>query len=337
MRVTISIILFFFLNSQVGSAELRRSREAVSALSSAQIVLVEVRLLAPQALAAPSIVENIVTERMEEMKYTVETDKFTSHDVVVQVTCGEMETDLFNGPPCLFQYQFQGMLMPWLQVERVIFSEGVKTAKQLVSRNPTANPTSLTLSYLKEFEFPLLLSAEWGQVDRLLQTFRSPTTSFSRKEMIMVLLGEIQAEPAFNVLAYALEDEFLRPGAARALGEFGEIARPYLTSLLKTSTRPDVQVAAVHGLGRVGAMTGDTSSTSLLLQILKAPGVNRRVQTEVVWALGKAPDFRAFPALAELERTIWMIRSNDPELEKLRQAVDWSIREVRQGGHTDDY
>jgi hypothetical protein len=330
-------LLFLFLNSQVESAELRKSREPISDLSLAQIVLVEIHQLAPQALVVPSSVEKIVTERMEELKYTVETDTFSSHDVVVQVMCGERETDPFNGPPCLFQFRFQGTLMPWIQVERVIFSEGVNTAKQLASRNPTAGPTSLTLSYLKEFEFPLLLSAEWGQVDRLLQTFRSPTTSLSRKAMIMVLLGEIQAEPAFKVLADALEDESLRPGAARALGEFGERARPYLTSLLKTSTRPDVQAAAVHGLGRVGAMTGDTSSTSLLLQILKAPGVNRRVQTEVVWALGKAPDFRAFPALAELEQTIWMIRSNDPELEKLRQAVDWSIREVRQGGHTDDY
>ena len=227
--------------------------------------------------------------------------------------------------------------MPWLQVERCIYSEGVKTAKDLAWRSQTDNPSSLTLAYLKELEFPLLFSAEWGQVDRLLRTFRSPTTSLSRKEMLMVLFGEIQAEPAFNVLADAIEDESLSPGAARALGEFGERARPYLTSLLTISTRPEVQAAAVHGLGRVGAVTGNPSSTSLLLQILKAPGVKRRVQTEVVWALGKAPDFRSFPALAELERDIWMIRSNDPDLQQLRQAVDWSIREVRQGGHTDDY
>ena len=337
MRITIGILLFFFLNSQVESAELRKSLESKSALSSAQIVLVEVHLLTPQTGVTPSSVGKIVTGRMEELLYTVVTDRNSTHDVVIQVRCGEMETDPFNGPPCLFHYRFEGMLRPWLQVERFIYSEGVKTAKDLGSRSQTDNPSSLTLSYLKEFEFPLLLSAEWRQVDRLLQAFRSPTTSFSRKEMIMALLAEIQAEPAFTVLADALEDESLRPGAARALGEFGERARPYLTSLLTTSTRPEVQAAAVHGLGRVGAMTGDTSSTSLLLQILKAPGVKRRVQTEVVWALGKAPDFRAFPALAELERNIWMIQSNDPELQKLRQAVDWSIREVRQGGHTDDY
>ena len=355
MRITICILLLFFLNSQVESAELRRSRESLSALSLAQIVLLEVHVSASQGVTTKAVQE-IVAEKMEELQYTVEIESFRPHDVVVQVTCGEMEAngqrtqpsrpvgpnpkskpDPFKGPPCLFHYRFQGTPMPWLQVERFIYSEGVKTIKDLASRSPTDNPSSLTLRYLQEFEFPLLLSAEWAQVDRLLQTFRSTTTSLSRKEMIMVLLSEIQADPAFSVLAEALEDESLKPGAARALGEFGERARPYLTALLTTSSRPEVQVAAVHGLGRVGAMTGDTSSTSLLLQILKAPDVKRRVQTEVVWALGKAPDFRAFPALAELEHTIWMLRSNDPELEQLRQAVDWSIREVRQGGHTDDY
>jgi hypothetical protein len=38
-----------------------------------------------------------------------------------------------------------------------------------------------------------------------------------------------------------------------------------------------------------------------------------------------------------LEQTIWTVHSEDPELEKLRLAVDWSIREVKQGGHGDDY
>ena len=302
------------------------------------------------------IVEQIVAERMEALNYTVETNRLNPHDVVMEVTCGEMKNKErtseprppasprasqivphFNGPPCLFQYRFQGRVRPWVHVDRFIYSEGVKTATQLDSENPAASPANRILSYLKQFEFPLLFSAEWRQVDRLLQALRAPSASLSRKEMVMVLLGEIQAEAAFHVLVEALEDESLRPAAARALGEFGEKARPPLTSLLETSASPEVQSAAIHGLGRVGALTGDTSSTALLLRILKTPGVSRRVQTEAVWALGKAPDFRAFPALAELERKIWMKQSNDPELGKLRQAVDWSIREVRQGGHTDDY
>ena len=344
MRLTVSTFLLLFLCSQVESAELRQSRDLISALVSAQVILVETDLSDPQTGGGAAFVEKIVTKRLEELKFTVETDKSRKHDVVVQVICGESmspgfpsKPDSFNGPPCLFHYRFQGKLMPWVQVERFIYSEGVKTATSLLSRDPTALPSTRIRSYLQEFDFPLLLSAEWGHIDRLLQLFESPSTSHFRKEMVMVLLGEIQAEAAFNVLVEALEDKSLRAGAARALGEFGEKARRPLTSLLETSTSPEVQSAAIHGLGRVGALTGDTSSTALLLRVLQTPGVNRGVQTEAVWALGKAPDFRAFPILAELEREIWMIQSNDPELGRLRQAVDWSIREVRQGGHTDDY
>ena len=71
--------------------------------------------------------------------------------------------------------------------------------------------------------------------------------------------------------------------------------------------------------------------------MIKNPAVDIRVKTELVWALGKSPDFRAFSVLRELEQTIWTIQSNDPELEKLRMAVDWSIREIKQGGHGDNY
>ena len=114
MRITMGIVLFFFLTTQVESAE------PISALFSAQMVLVEVHLLAPQAGITPSSVRKIVTERMEELKYTVETDKDSSHDVVVQVNCGQMET---KGPPCDIHYRFQGTLMPSRQVESFIYSE----------------------------------------------------------------------------------------------------------------------------------------------------------------------------------------------------------------------
>ncbi len=62
-----------------------------------------------------------------------------------------------------------------------------------------------------------------------------------------------------------------------------------------------------------------------------------RIQTETVRALGKVPNFSSFPTLSKLEQHIWQSSSKNPALTKLRQAVDWSIREVRQGGHTDDY
>jgi hypothetical protein len=65
--------------------------------------------------------------------------------------------------------------------------------------------------------------------------------------------------------------------------------------------------------------------------------IDIRVRTQLVWALGKAPDMRAFPTLMQLEQQIWTNYSRDPHLQAFREAVDWSIREVKQGGHGDDF
>ena len=86
-----------------------------------------------------------------------------------------------------------------------------------------------------------------------------------------------------------------------------------------------------------GAATRDTSLIPLYLELLTKQGLDIQVKTKIVWAIGKSPDFRTHSGLESLEREIWSIRSDEPELKKLREAVDWSIREVRQGGHTGDY
>ncbi len=99
-------------------------------------------------------------------------------------------------------------------------------------------------------------------------------------------------------------------------------------------------------------LCGDVMTGRGIDQVLPHPGDPRIYESYMKSATGYVEiaesDFGPIPrpvsfeyiwgdALAELERTIWMIPSNDPEVQKLRQAVDWSIREVRQGGHTDDY
>ena len=313
--------------------------------------MIDIQLTSTPEVVDPTRVSEIVIFRMKELGFNVVTNPFSPHDVVVQLHCEETKTrkpvatsaqsssldlgerDSSLGPPCLLNYQFQGKPIPWQRVDRIIFSEGVKTANQIIPEIPGA----FIISYLKQFEFPLLLSAEWGQTERLFRILQSAQTTVTRKKMIITLLGETQANHALPILINALKDEALVIDAARALGHFGEHARPYLISLLDNSNKPEVLAAAANGLGRVGAITGDTSSTSILLQVLNRPHTDWLVQTEVVWALGKAPDFGAFPALAKLEREIWVLQSKDPQLQQLRKAVDWSIREVRQGGHTDDY
>ena len=339
---------------QAKSAEIQRPREHLAGIAKVQSILVEAEITTNQGTIDTGPVIKIFTNRMGELGYTVVIQVTASYDVLVKVHCedptqreekgsllrlGKTLQDLnsFQGPPCFISYLFHGRPIPWQKVDRIIYSDGVKVAKQIASQYPDSSYMQSITFYLEHYEFPLLLTAEWGQIDRLIRTFNAPETTLDRKVKIISLLGEIQAQEAFPFLVETLKDESLVPAVARALGHFGGQARPYLISLLKTSESPDIQAAAAKGLGQVGAMTGDTSATPLLLEVLTTPGMDMTVQTEIVWSLGKAPDFGAHPILADLERKIWSVRSNDPQLQKLRQAVDWSIREVRQGGHTDEY
>ena len=233
-------------------------------------------------------------------------------------------------------YQYLGEPIHWKKIDRIIFGEGIAAAKQLPNTQ-TLDPTNHIVLFLQYYDFPVLLAAEWGQINRLIQVLHDPRSSLLRQHRVILLLGEIRDSQGFSPLVEALQTETLAAEAAQALGFFGLHARPYLLHLLRTAECPIIQAAAAKGLGRIAALTGDSSPTPLFLDIIQNPEVDIRVKTELVWALGKSPDFRAFPVLTELEQTIWTVHSEDPELEKLRLAVDWSIREVKQGGHGDDY
>ncbi len=172
---------------------------------------------------------------------------------------------------------------------------------------------------------------------RLVVLLEKSKTSLQRRKKIIALLGEVQGEQGLPCLLDLLNDSHLQLDAAWALGNFGAQAQEPLITLLQTHPNEKMQAAAAQSLGRIGAATGDTRLTPLYIELLRKPGLDIQVKTEIVWAIGKSPDFRAHSTLEALENEIWNSRSNKPELQKLRKAVDWSIREVRQGGHTGDY
>lgn len=80
--------------------------------------------------------------------------------------------------------------------------------------------------------------------------------------------------------------------------------------------------AAAPNLGLIVTESGDISLNSRDIAILEKPDLNILVKIEVVWAIGKSPDFRAHSALEDLENKIWIRRSEKPEFQKLREAVD---------------
>ena len=213
-RIAISLMFSLVMSSPVVSAGLSGPHEGPLDLSSAQWIEVEVHMVTPQAPMISTKVETIVKKRMEEVGYRIRKGQDTSPDVVIQVTCEEGESQISPsgvdpylnhsvmnperviGPPCLFHYRYKDLPIPWHVVDRVIYTQGLQTVKHLITQNPDANQMSLLLGYLRASEFPLFFCAEWGQVDRLIDVFHSSDTPLSRKKMILLLLGEIQAQPS---------------------------------------------------------------------------------------------------------------------------------------------
>jgi HEAT repeat protein len=187
------------------------------------------------------------------------------------------------------------------------------------------------------YDFPVLLAAEWGHVDRLLHVLNRPDTPVSRQRLILTLLGETRVARGYTVLVEKLQDVHVAREAAEALGFFGIRAQPHLLHVVQDRSNPQLQAAAAKGLGRIAAATGNSQQTPLYLNMVADSTIDIRVRTQLVWALGKAPDMRAYPTLLQLEKDIWANYSRDPHLQEFREAVDWSVREVKQGGHGDDF
>ncbi len=329
-------------------------RQSMPELAGAQTVLVDVTASINDGSADPSRLRAIVTRRFREIGFAVATDADQNHDVAVQIACREAEPAArlpgktgedgvrmgersFMGPPCLLKYAYRGKSMPWKRVDRIVFSLGVEASRRAEKKGSGVAPMDTFARYLEEYDYPLLLTAEWEQTVRLRALLENARTDLERKRTIIFLLGEVRAEEAVNCLLIALEDDALVEPAALALGNFGRQVREPLVRLLRNAQRPEVQAAAARSLGNIGASTGDWSLSPLFVEILERPGLDIAVQIELVWALGKNPDRRSLPALERLYNRVWSVKSDDPQLDELRKAVDWSHRGVRLGGHTDEY
>jgi len=150
---------------------------------------------------------------------------------------------------------------------------------------------------------------------------RSSNISQSSKKPIS-LLGEIQTELALPELLNLLEPPTLRVDAAKALGNFGSKAQKPLIAILNTHSEIPMKIAATQSLGKIGGTAGDTSLTPLYLSLLENNNLNVQLKTEIVWAIGKSPNFRTHSPLEALEHQIWILRSDD---QNLREAVDWRL------------
>jgi hypothetical protein len=323
-------------------------------LGKIQRVLVEAVAITDQNATDPSLLIDTVVRRMQVLGYTVVTDPAQAHDVVLRVKCEQHKTwegtassggdadvpdspsRVWKGPACQLLYLLDGKKLGWHKEVRTEFQDARLAATEAHVENPGAFALSKLIERLEEYHFPILLAAEWGQVDRLLKRLDEPTVSPALKAKIIAQLGEMFATEAVPRPLTALNDPdiTIAKAAAQALGNIGQkdsIAA--LITMLQTG-KPELQAAAAKGLGQVGALHGDFSIIPPLLDALKSD--NLAVKTEAAWALGKLPDKRAYEPIYALYRTLQTSGiagidgqgRNGEQVQKLKEALNWSLKQV---------
>jgi hypothetical protein len=315
-------------------------------LAKVQSVLVDAIALTDQGTVDAGPIAEVVSRRLGELGYIMVQDRTKPHDAVFKVKCEQRKTwegttaaggdadlpdapsRLWKGPACQLTYLLGEMKVKWQREVRTDFEDAVAAAQSAQVKEPGTYAMGKLKEGLEKYEFPLLLTAEWGQPDRLLKLLDSTETSQARKVKIISLLGDMQADEALPRLKQALQDRDLAKQALAAMGNLGREGIPLLSEIMTTSQDLEVQAAAAKGLGQLGGLHGDASVVPPLLAKLKDSRTDWSVLTEVAWALGKIPDKRSIQPLYDLDRKLQAMR--DPEnmpLKKLKEAVFWSIKQ----------
>lgn len=322
--------------------------EQKAQLAKIQTVALDVIALTDKGSVDATALGDVVARRMSELGYTVVRDPSKPADVVFKVKCEQRKTwegttsaggdadlpdapsRLWKGPACQLTYVLGGLKIKWQKEVRTDFEDPAGAA----SKDHAGDTGSFVMvklqEKLEEYDFPLWVTAEWGQPDRLLKLLDASGTPQIRKLRIISVLGEMEADEALPRLREALKDKDLSKQAALALGNMGREGIPILVDILKHSKQPQLQAAAAKGLGDLGNTHNDSSVVPPLLEMLDAPGVDITVQTEVAWALGRVPDRRSVQPLFDLDKKLQKIRKDppDPQIKKLKEAVFWSIKQV---------
>jgi len=353
MRIGLLLTSLTLLALTIDSSPVLAYRDYLTAEQKAQLekihtVLAEAIALTDKGTVDAGPITEVAARRLGEMGYAVVRDAGKPHDATFKVKCEQRKTwegttaaggdadlpdapsRLWKGPACQLSYLLGETKIKWQKEVRTEFEDAAAAAQSANAGDPGAFAMSQLRAKLEQYDFPVLLAAEWGHPDRLLKLLDAADTPQVRKIKIISLLGEMQADEALPQLKAALKDKNLSKEAAVALGSMGKEGIPILVDILKHSKQPELQAAAAKGLGDLGNVHNDSSVVPPLLEMLDAPGVDITVQTEVAWALGRVPDRRSVKPLFDLDKKLQKIRKDppDPQIKKLKEAVFWSIKQV---------
>lgn len=347
--VTLMTVAMLFLVSDVSWA--RRdalTTEQKTHMERINRVLIDVLALSDKGTVDAGPLVEVVANRIKEFGYTPVTDPTEPHDVELKIKCEQRKTwegttamgsdadlpdapsRLWKGPACQLGYILNGKKMAWRKEVRTEFDDPQAAAILAKDGDPIAYTMSKLKARLEDYDFPALITAEWGQEERLFRLYDDPKTPVARKVKLISLFGDIFSVQAVPRLLAGLNgtDHSIAKASALALGNIGQKDTiPVLIKTMKTGA-PELRPAAAKALGIVGALHGDFTIVDPLLETLTTDDV--AVKTEVAWALGKLPDRRAYEPLFALQKSLYHVHQNDadPNLVKLKEAVNWSIKQI---------
>ena len=323
-------------------------------LQRVETIFVKTVALTEKGLVDPTLIETAAADRLTATGFTVITAESKPHDVVLKVRCDERKpwagirksdgeiqqpgapSRNWKGPACQLSYFFDGQKGPWQYEIRTTFDNAWEVAK--AGGHDDAGQFALQHlgQALRDCDFPLDLAAEWKQAKRLSSLLTDPQTDKATRSKILSLAGHVPGDDMLQALhRIRTQTDFAVPGTL-ALGTMGAPAIPTLLDLLSDPS-VDIQAAAAEALGEIGAHSGNAQQIlPPLFAKMEVPDVHLRVQTEIVRAIGKTPDLRSLEPLEQLALKVWTARSNDPLMQELREAVDWSLWQINPTAHTDE-
>ncbi len=322
--------------------------EQKALLAKADRILVEVVAITDQGPVEPGPLQEVVLRRLKEAGYQVVTDPAQPSDVLFKVKCEQRkvwegtttmgsDADLpdspsrvWKGPACQLLYLLGGKKMGWQKEVRTEFPDSIPAAASAKAADPGQYALAKLKERLEQYDFPVLVTADWGQEDRLLKMLNDPSATSGRKVQIVVALGDLFSTKAVPSLLKELKgsDLDVAKASAVALGNIGsKDSIPALVEAMQ-SGKPELQAAAAKGLGVLGSLHSDFTVITPLLDALKIDDAG--VKTEVVLALGKLPDKRSYEPLFALYKSLQKMHSTepDPKQKKLKDAVNYSLKQI---------
>jgi len=325
-------------------------------LQSTQEISIQAIALTENGLVDPGPLHQVVADQLQSIGFRISRNFTQDHQVTLKVKCEEKKRWLrtsrtdqdstlpgtpsrtWTGPACLLTYSINDQKSNWEYEVRTPFEDAWVAAQKASTKDSGKYALTHLQQALRESDFPLILAAEWKQAERLAPLLLAAATPTDKKRQIIALADHVMATPMMEALETMISRSDLAPEATRALGHMGPKAIPVLIDLLTRNPSLPIQVAAAEALGTLGPQTqsGDSQIVPTLIALLEAPDLHLKVQTEIVRTLGKIPNQQSVKPLKKIGLKAWTSRSTDPQVEELRETVDWSLWQINPGAHTDD-